>query len=207
MSRLRRLRRATVVYWSIVAVLLFLTIEFVSRATSDARAAIARHGDTTTVWVARREVAAGEVLRSADVRRLEIPRAFVAGEPATGDVVGQATTTDLFEREVVLASRLAPSGVGGAAARIPRGTRGVAIPMGPGGPVAVEVGDRVDLLATFSPEATDGDEPTFPVAEGAVVVDVGDDDTVTVAVPAQNAARVAYAVAVGVVTIALAGWG
>lgn len=207
MSRLRRIRRATFVYWAIVAVLLFLTTEFVSRTVADAKAAVTRHGDTSTVWVAARDLDAGEALSVGDVRRVEIPIAFLPDGPATGDVTGQAITTTLVEGEVVLAARLAPSGVRGAAARVPRGTRGIAIPMSPGGPLAVEVGDRVDLLATFPPEASGGEEPTFPVAEGAVVVDVGDDDTVTVAIPAADAARVAYAVAVGVVTLALAGWG
>lgn len=208
--RLRRLRRATLLYWASVAVLMFLTIELVGRVTAQARAATARHGDTAVVWVAAREVAAGEVLDAGDVRRSEVPLAFIPDDPATGDVAGQATTVALVPGEVLLAARLAPSGVRGAAARIPRGSRALALPIGPGGELAVEVGDRVDVLATFPPDlsAAEGEDPTFPVAEGSLVVDVSDDgETVTVAVPAADASRVAYAVAVGVVTLALAGWG
>ena len=208
MSRLRQMRRATIRYWAIVAVLMFLTFELVGRVHASARAAVEKHGTTELVWVATREVAAGEVLQEDDVRRVEIPTAFLPhGEPARR-AAGQATTVPLFAGEVVLTRRLAPSGVRGAAARVPAGSRALAVPMGPGGPLAVEVGDRVDLLATFPPDATSGDEPTFPVAESAVVVDVStEDDTVTVAVPAEDAARVAYAITVGVVTLALAGWG
>lgn len=207
--RLRRLRRATLLYWASVAVLMFLTIELVGRVTAQARAATERHGDTAVVWVAAREVAAGEVLDAGDVRRSEVPLAFIPDHPATGDVAGQATTVALVPGEVLLAPRLAPSGVRGAAARIPRGSRALALPIGPGGELAVEVGDRVDVLATFPPDlSAAGEEPTFPVAEGSLVVDVSDDgETVTVAVPAADASRVAYAVAVGVVTLALAGWG
>ena len=208
MSRLRRIRRATFRYWAVVAVLMFLTFELVGRVHSSARAAVAKHGTTETVWVAARHVTAGEVLRQGDVRRVEIPTAFLPHGEAARRVEGQATTVPLVAGEVVLAARLAPSGVRGAAARVPPGSRALAVPMGPGGPLAVEVGDRVDLLATFPPDTTTGDEPTFAVAESAVVVDVSpDDDTVTVAVPSEDAARVAYAIAVGVVTLALAGWG
>jgi Flp pilus assembly protein CpaB len=208
MSRLRRMRRATLAYWAIVAVLMFLTFELVGRVHASAQAAMAKHGTTETVWVTRRDVSAGAILRREDVRLTEVPTAFLPQGHATRDVSGQATTVPLVAGEVVLAARLAPSGVRGAAARMPRGSRALAVPIGPGGPLAVEIGDRVDLLATFPPDANSGDEPTFAVAEGAVVVDVSpDDDTVTVAVPAEDAARVAYAVAVGVVTLALAGWG
>lgn len=208
MSRLRRIRRATFIYWGAVAVLMFLAMEFAGRMNETARAAVAKHGTTEAVWVAARDVAAGSVLSRSDVRRADIPIAFLPeGEPAS-TVAGQATTVRLIPGEVVLAGRLAPSGLRGAAARMPRASRALAIPLGPGGALAVEIGDRVDVLATFPPDATTGEEPTFAVAEAAVVVDVSeDDDTVTVAVPAPDAARVAYAVAVGVVTLALAGWG
>ena len=208
LRRLRRMRRATVRYWAIVAVLMFLTFELVGRVHASARAAVDKHGTTDSVGVATRELAAGEVLRKDDLRRVEIPTAFLPRGEAAQRAAGQATTVPLVAGEVVLAARLAPSGVRGAAARVPPGSRALAVPMGPGGPLAVDVGDRVDLLATFPPDATNGEDPTFAVAESAVVVDVSPDgDTVTVAVPGEDAARVAYAIAVGVVTLALAGWG
>ena len=74
----------------------------------------------------------------------------------------------------------------------------------------LRLGDRVDVLATFDVlDPTDGSggaEPTGAVADGALVVDVSD-DAVTVAVPATDAARVAFAVARGTVTLALVGAG
>ncbi|MDQ3757355.1 MAG: flagellar biosynthesis protein FlgA, partial [Actinomycetota bacterium] len=58
-------------------------------------------------------------------------------------------------------------------------------------------GDRVDVLAA-------GDEGgAATVAAGALVVDVAD-EVVTVAVSAEESPAVAYAVARGVVTLALA---
>jgi Flp pilus assembly protein CpaB len=68
----------------------------------------------------------------------------------------------------------------------------------------VEKGDVVDVLATFGGEAAEGagGEPTFPVATAAVVVDVGE-ESATVAVTEKEAARVAFAVVNGAVTLAL----
>lgn len=207
MARLRRLRRATLVYWGAVALLMFLTIELVDRSTSEARALVRRHGDVQRVWVATRRVDAGSVLSARDVRRAEVPAAFLSSARPAQRPVGQAVTVALSAGEVIVTDRLAPEGLRGAAARMEPGTRALAIPLGPGGPLAVEVGDRVDVLATFPPELAEGEEPTFAVAERAQVVAVdGDAETVTVAVPEADAARVAYAVAVGVVTLALAGW-
>ncbi len=66
----------------------------------------------------------------------------------------------------------------------------------------VRPGDRVDVLATF--DSTEGEtEPTFPVAMGALVVDVAE-EAVTVAVTPEEAPRVAFATARGTVTLALA---
>jgi Flp pilus assembly protein CpaB len=60
-------------------------------------------------------------------------------------------------------------------------------------------GDRVDVLATFDPPPA-GQEPTFPVAEAALVVDVGP-EAASVAVGPEEAKRVAFAVASGTVTL------
>jgi Flp pilus assembly protein CpaB len=86
----------------------------------------------------------------------------------------------------------------------------VAVPNG-GAHLPLVPGDQVDVLATFDPSGDPtGDppgshsaDPTFPVAKSALVVDVAD-DSATVAVAPQEAARVAFAVTTGVVTLALA---
>jgi hypothetical protein len=80
----------------------------------------------------------------------------------------------------------------------------VAVPTGSGLPL--EVGDRVDVLATFDAGTTGAGEPTFAVARRAVVVHVGE-DAVTVAVTTSAAPRVAYALAAGAVTLVLSGSG
>jgi Flp pilus assembly protein CpaB len=79
----------------------------------------------------------------------------------------------------------------------------VAVPNGRPG-LALVRGDEVDVLATFDPAgAAEGAPPTFPVAVAALVVDVGD-ESAAVAVTPDEAARVAFALASGVVTLALA---
>jgi Flp pilus assembly protein CpaB len=106
---------------------------------------------------------------------------------------------DLSPGEIVVAHRLA--GRSAVAGRLPAGRRAVAVPTVAGLPV--EIGDRVDVLATFDTGAP-GVEPTVVVARDALVV-AHQDDAVTVAVEQDVAPRVAYALAVGTITLALSG--
>ncbi|MGH9138594.1 MAG: RcpC/CpaB family pilus assembly protein, partial [Acidimicrobiales bacterium] len=96
----------------------------------------------------------------------------------------------------------------GPAALVPAGHRALALPVTAGvGAPSVVVGDRVDVLAAFDmldePDTADVD-PAGVVTAGAVVVDVGE-SAVTVAVPEDDAPRVAFAAARGTVTLALVG--
>ena len=68
--------------------------------------------------------------------------------------------------------------------------------------VRLSKGDAVDVLATFDPAAAQGQEPTFPVATAATVVDVRG-ESVTIAVDPEEAKRVAFAETHGTVTLAL----
>ena len=70
----------------------------------------------------------------------------------------------------------------------------------------LDIGDHVDVLATFDPKTSTGDEPTFPVARDAIVVHVGH-DAVTIAVRTASAPKVAYALVAGAVTLVLSGSG
>jgi hypothetical protein len=117
----------------------------------------------------------------------------------------------------VVAARLAPAGLVGAAALVPAGERAVAVPTGPAPTPPLVVGDRVDVLAVLpaapAPEAGDRprgvgapgvSDPAFALVEQAAVVDVAD-GVVTVAVPEADAPRVAWALGHGSVVLALAG--
>jgi Flp pilus assembly protein CpaB len=198
-----RLRRSPLPFWLLSLALAGLTGLTVARLVDEAATRAAELGGLVDVPVAARPVAAGRTLRDGDVavRRLPaalLPRGRLARAPA-----GRVAVVPLAAGEVLLAAKLAPDGLTGVAALVPPGHRALAIPVDPGG-LALNPGHRVDVLATFdaaTPEAPDP-EPTFPVATDALVVDAGD-EAVTVAVTPTQAARVAFALARGTVTLAL----
>ncbi|HEX2039770.1 MAG TPA: SAF domain-containing protein [Acidimicrobiales bacterium] len=173
----------------------WLTSATIDGATADVR----RLGPMVQVPVAARSIEPGRVLEDADVAWRRLPRgALPRGEPAR-EPVGGTALVPLAEGEVLLRPKLAPDGLVGPAALVPPGSSGVAVPVPEGERPPLRAGDRVDLLAA-------GDEGgAAAVAVGALVVDVAE-EVVTVAVDAEDAPAVAYAVARGVVTIALSPW-
>lgn len=200
--RLRRLARSPFAYWAAVVALAAFTASTIAGQVDRAGAQVARYGRLRPVVTAARPVEVGAVVRSADVVIRSIPAAFLpeGALGATGEVVGRTAVVPLFRGTPVVAGQLAPAGLEGLAALLPAGGRAVAVPTGPAS-VALRRGDWVDVLATFDPPPA-GEDPTFPVAEAALVVDVGP-EAVAVAVGAGEALRVAYAVAAGVVTLVL----
>jgi Flp pilus assembly protein CpaB len=195
-SSRRRLRRRPAPWWTGALLLAALTGLVVARAAGEAAAERERWGATVAVAVATADAGPGEPV-AAEVRH--VPRSLVP-EGAVTTVAGAVAATGLHAGEIVLASRLAPAGTSPVAALLPVGHRGVAVPAGDGLPVAV--GDLVDVLVTLDPESA---RPTFAVASAVPVVHVGE-AAVTVAVPAGDAPRVAFAVVAGAVTLALSGW-
>ena len=191
--RPRRLLRRPIPWWVAAVLLTVVTTVTVGRATGEAAAERSRWGDERTVVVALVDHEPGDRLR-AELRRL--PEAVVPDGALDELAPGATAVSALAAGEVVLGRRVAPDGLSLVAARLPDGTRGVAVPHGIA-PLPVEVGDTVDVLASFESE-------TITVATDALVVDVGE-DAVTVAVDADDAAGVAYAVTAGVVTLALSG--
>ena len=200
--RLRRLARSPFAYWAAVVALAAFTASTIAGQVDRAGAQVARYGRLRQIVIAARAVEVGAVVRSADVVVRSMPAAFLpeGAVGATGDVVGRTVVVPLFKGTPVVAGQLAPDGLEGVAALLPAGGRAVAVPTGPAS-VALRRGDRVDVLATFDPPPA-GHAPTFPVAETALVVDAGP-EAVTVAVAPEEALRVAYAVAAGVVTLVL----
>ena len=200
--RLRRLTRSPYVYWAAVVALAAFTASTIAGQVDRAGAQVARYGRLQPVVTAARAVEVGSVLRPADLALRSMPAAFLpeGALAAISDVAGRTVVVPLFRGTPVVAGQLAPDGLEGVVALLPAGGRAVAVPTGPAS-VALRRGDRVDVLATFDPPPA-GENPTFPVAEAALVVDVGP-EAVTVAVEQQEALRVAYSVAAGVVTLVL----
>jgi hypothetical protein len=195
---LTHLRRRRLPYWTTAGALALLTALIVGWLGSQAAAERARWGTARHAVVVTSAVRAGEPL-AGRVRARAVPLALLPRH-ALGAVPRRAVAAvDLSPGEIVVAHRLA--GRSSVAARLPAGRRAVAVPTAGGLPVAV--GDRVDVLATFDTGGTGG-EPTVVVARDALVL-AHDDDAVTVAVEQGAAPRVAYALAVGTITLTLSG--
>jgi Flp pilus assembly protein CpaB len=210
--RARRALARPLVRRLLVAALALATGLTVVSLVGSAEAARNRWGETRPVAVATRDLEIGDTVDAdaAEMRRLPaalVPRGALSATPA-----GALARQPIVAGEPLVASRLAPQGLTGAAALVPPGSRAVAVPLAPVAAPPVAVGDVVDLLAVMpaggegSGGAGDdyGGEPAFPLVEGAHVVDVGD-ESVSVAVPERHAPGVAYALSQGAVVVTLAG--
>ena len=202
----RALARPTVrrVAAGVLAVATALTVLALADAADAARD---RWGRTRAVAVATRDLAPGELVEPGAAELRHLPTGLLAGEPLDEVPAGAVVRHPIVAGEPLQAGRLAPHGVTGVAALLGRGERAVAVPAGAQPTPPLAVGDWVDVLAVLpaaGADAAPGGAPAFPVVEGATVVDVGDAG-VTVAVPREDAARVAWAAAGGTVALALSG--
>ena len=207
-----RVFRSPLAYWTLVGLLAVFTGLVVARSVRTTGSLAARYGPLRPVVFATHRLDPGSDVTQGDVVTRLVPGTLApAGSlRSTGDAVGRVVVVAVFPGLPVMEGHLAASGRKGVAALLPAGTRAVAVPNG-GAPLPLVPGDTVDVLATFDPSgdpsgdpsSSTGADPTFPVARSALVVDVAD-DSATVAVAPQDAARVAFAVTTGVVTLALA---
>jgi Flp pilus assembly protein CpaB len=207
--RARRALARTVVRRAVVLGLAVVTGLVVVSLVSSADAARQRWGRTRPVAVAARDLVPGDVVDGSAVEVRRLPVAAVTpgalAEPPSGSVVRQAVPAG----EPLVPERLAPQGLAGVAALVPPGHRAVAIPIGPLAAPPLTVGDLVDVLAVVPVLAEERprqpeDQPSFPLVETAVVVDV-DEQSIAVAVPEADAPRVAWVLTNGSIVLALAG--
>lgn len=196
----RRVVRHPVVFWAAATLVAAATGAFVHTLVARADVALHQWGDTRPAVVALVALDRGDVVVASDVALREMPAALVPTGAVSALPIGDVVASPMYAGEVVVAGRLAAGSLRGVAALLPPGTRGIAVPVGPA-TVDVLPGDAVDVLATFDPSMPD---PTFAVAEGALVVAV-DEQAVTIAVPVEDAPRVAFAVAQAQVTLLLNG--
>jgi Flp pilus assembly protein CpaB len=183
-----------------VAVLAATAGLLVHRTTSAAEDVTARLGATSTVAVARHELAPGDEVGPGDVVLVPRPVAHLPDGAVTDDPSGRTVAEGIEGGEVVVSRRLSGEGRTGPTALVPEGWRALAVPV-VDAPVPARPGDRVDVVASFDPSLVDRD-PSVVVAAGAEVVAVGE-DAVSVAVPAERVTDVAFALTNGVVTLAL----
>jgi Flp pilus assembly protein CpaB len=198
------LRRQPRLWWPIVVLVALSLGAAVSSIVAGAERTRAAWGTTEVVAVATRTLDAGATVGPGDVDLVERPAAMVPAGAVRDVPAGEVAAADIAEGEVLVASRLAPSGLSGLAATLPAGTRAVAIPVEAGLAPPLEVGDHVDVLVALAPEAAGSGPPGFVVTPDALVVDVAE-QAVTIAVPRAAAPEIAVALGAGAVTLALIG--
>ena len=195
------LGRRPSMFWLAALGLAAVTGLTMARLVADAQAGAARWGEVRPTLVARTDLVAGAVVKPGDTELQRLPAALVPAAALDHPADGQVVAAPIYRGETVVVERLAPAGLSPVAAALPPGTRGIAVPVG-GAALPLEVRDLVDVLVTFAPDTVGDGEPTFPVARSASVVNVGE-EAVTLAVTEKEAARVAFALTAGVVTLTL----
>ena len=161
-------------------------------------------GDGVPVLVAVGDLAPGTRLDASNTRVALLPQPLVPAG-ALSDLPRDGRLVEaVYEGETIRSERLAARALSAVAARLPAGTRAMAIPMEAGLVPALTIGDRVDVLVAVPAEAAAGGPPGFALAEAVLVVDVTE-QAVTVAVPRDLAPRLAVAFGQGAVSLALVG--
>ena len=195
------LRRQPILFWALTALGAAASYWAVSEALAVADRGAVAYGDLTLVVVAERTLEPGEVVGPDDVRVQEVPESLVPSGALTSVPTGRSVRATVVAGEAVVASRLAPDGAVGVAAALRPGERALAIPV-ERNRAPLQVGQSVDVLATVDPTLAAGRNPTTAVSEAARVLDVAE-DVATIAVPLEDAERVATALATAVVTVAV----
>ena len=196
LRRRPRYRRALVILLSALCGIAVMGV--VQRAEQ----AAAAWGTSVPVLVATRDLTPGDRLDAGNTRVEPHPAPLVPDGVLSALPDDRRIAEAVLAGEVVRVERLAPTGLSTVAARLPRGTVAMAVPVEPGSVPTLVLGDRVDVLVALAPEAVGGGPPGFALATEVLVVAVGD-EAVTIAVPADTAPRLAVAFGAGAVTLAL----
>jgi Flp pilus assembly protein CpaB len=187
-------RLATARHRSVVRACLVVGVAAVGLALWSAAASVdaerQRWGDTTTVLVALRPLSPGETVTTADVRLDQWPVALAPQDaaPSLDEIAQVRQRVGLGEVLTThdLSPRVGPSGL------LPKGARGVVIPLGDDLRAALAVGDAVEVVVAGS-----------AVGSGPVIA-IGL-TTALVGLPPAAAAGAADGVLLGTVTIMLVG--
>jgi Flp pilus assembly protein CpaB len=216
LRRLVRHHRWRVVLVPIVGLLALTGLN----STRNAEVVLRQWGDVVQVAVATTDLPAGRVLGEQDLEIIGLPGGAVPsgalpdktspGDDPRPHLVGKTVTQSVLRGELVSVRRLAPLGLGPTAALVPVGHRAFAVPT-TGAIPPLEVGDRIDLLASVDPltAATVGlpgarDTGVHTVARDVAVLDIGP-NALTVVVPASQLPALVAAAARSVLMPALAG--
>ena len=168
----------------------FVVAAVITSAVQSARHHQHQWSSNTFVLVAASPIAANELVTAANTQRVELPLAVVATDALRTIPAGARLRISLGASTPITASMIA---VDGSRIDIPDGWRGVALPADLIAP-QVASGDRVDVIAADQ-----------VIAPNALVIEVSQEQGITIAVPAESAAVVATATRTGEAGIVLAG--
>lgn len=186
--------------WLVAGGLAALAGLAVGQLAAAAQEARVRWGQTRSVLVVTRPVAAGRRLAGA-VERLERPLAVLPEGALDRLPSGSRAAHSLARGDAVTRTAVASTASRSAGEGVGDDQRLVAVTQ-PQARLAVHVGDHVDVWSTLDASVVGAGRPTTSrVAVGTAVVAVHK-DIVTLAVPARDAAAVAEASALGAVTLA-----
>ena len=201
-SPLYRWLRRPLVYWTVVSLLLVITVVGVARQSDRQRQLTETYGELREVPVAVALIRPGEPLGAEAVRWEKRPAAGVPPGAVTDLAEGALAAAAIYPGEVIHAERVAGSG-GGLSSRLAPGVAAVSIPTTYGVP-PVRPGDRVTLVAVFDTFAAETTPEARAVARHATVMEV-DEDAVTVAVRISEVESTVTALVWGAITIVATG--
>src|SRR5688500_10506295 len=109
-------------------------------------------GTSVPVLVATHDLAPGDRLDAGNTEVRSHPAPLVPDGALTSIPDDRRVAEAVFAGEVLRDRRLAPRGLSAVAARLPPGTRAMAVPQEPGLVPSLVLGDRVDVLVALPPE-------------------------------------------------------
>jgi pilus assembly protein CpaB len=210
----RRSPRALLLWFGAAAVAV-ITATVVASDLSTLHRRAQTLGPERAVAVATRDLPAGTTVSERDVTARRVHASQLPdGVLGPDDVQGRVVAVPILRDGFVTGRHLAPAERHRLDAIVPPGMRVVRLP--DVGAPGIEPGVAVDVLATFDPaiELPDGWDPTITVAGGALVVNVANGPGtgssspggagVSVVVTEEEARGIAFALAHGVLTLAIA---
>ncbi len=201
-SPLYRWLRRPLVYWTVVGLLLVITVVGVARQSDRQRQLSETYGELREVPVAVALIRPGEPLGAEAVRWEKRPAAGVPPGAVTDLAEGALAAAAIYPGEVVHRERVAGSG-SGLSSRLAPGVAAVTVPASYGVP-PVQPGDRVNLIAVVDTFAAESAPEARTVARHATVVQV-DEGALTVAISVTDVESTVSALIWGTVAVVAVG--
>ena len=192
------------VYWLVVAAIAAAAAGVVQHQAAAAAEARSAWTETRPVLIAVRAIDAGEIVETAAVRSIELPRAAVAESAIATLTPGLTAKHPISAGEILLSAHLGAVGPG----ELQPGTLGVAVPLPVGASLPLTIGTGVKIIVGADPVGLGADSlgPELATGSGAqaivdgVVVHIGE-GTAVVAVDQRLAPDIATAAAAGRVVL------